>query len=273
MRGVSAATGSAAAENWPPAPGGTWIVDLDGVVWLAGDPIAGVPEGLARLRSVGVRTLFASNNSSLTIGEVVTRLQRAGVEADHDDVVTSAQAGAALVEPGATVLVLAGPGVLEALAARGATPVERGPADAVMVGFTREFDFGGLTEAADTVRGGARLIGTNDDATYPTPDGLLPGAGSLLAAVVTASGVTPEIAGKPNAAMARLIASRADDTVCVVGDRPSTDGLLARRLGLPYALVFSGVTRPGATLVEPTPAVTATDLGALARDVLEQWAR
>src|SRR5271166_1104184 len=162
VRRVSAATEPPTAASWPPGPGGTWIIDLDGVVWLAGEPIVGVPEGLSHLRAAGVRPLFASNNSSLTVGEVVTRLRRAGVKADPDEVVTSAQAGAELVEPGSTVLALAGPGVLEALVDRRATPVAGGPADAVMVGFTRDFDFARLAEAADTVRAGARLIGTND---------------------------------------------------------------------------------------------------------------
>ena len=266
---MSAVIPATPAPGWPPAPGGTWIIDLDGVVWLAGEPIPGVPEGLSALRAAGIRPLFASNNSSLSIAEVVTRLVRAGVPADAGDVVTSAQAAAALVEPGATVLPLAGPGVLEALAERGASVVAGGPAEVVMVGFTREFDFTRLARAADAVRAGARLVGTNDDATYPTPDGMLPGAGSLLAAVATAAGADPEIAGKPHPPMARLITSRVDDGVCVVGDRPSTDGLLARRLGLPFALVRSGVTPPGAA-VEPAPAVSAADLGILVRDVLEQ---
>jgi len=272
VRAVNATRGAKAAA-WPPEAGGTWIIDLDGVVWLAGVPIAGVAEGLARLRTAGVRPLFASNNSSLAVGEVVARLGRAGVQAGANEIVTSAQASARMVEPGARVLALAGDGVLEALAERGATAVASGPADAVVVGFTRSFDFDRLAGAADAVRGGARLIGTNEDATYPTPDGLLPGAGSLLAAVVTASGGTPEIAGKPHLAMAELIASRTHDAVCVVGDRPSTDGRLARRLGLPYALVLSGVTRPGTTGIEPAPTVTADDLGALARDVLADWGR
>jgi len=56
---------------------------------------------------------------------------------------------------------------------------------AVVVGYTSHFDYDDLTAACRTLRGGARLVGTNDDATYPTPDGLVPGAGSLLAAVAT----------------------------------------------------------------------------------------
>ena len=103
--------------------------------------------------------------------------------------------------------------------------------------------------------------------TYPTPDGLIPGAGSLLAAVATAGGVTPEIAGKPYGPMAELVHRRAADVVAVVGDRPSTDGRFAERLRAPFALVLSGVTAPGQT-VDPEPAVTAERLATLVERTL-----
>ena len=84
------------------------------------------------------------------------------------------------------------------------------------------------------------FIGTNEDPTHPTPQRLLPGSGALLAAVATAAQATPEVAGKPHDPMVALLRARAPDAVLVVGDRPSTDGALARRLGLPFALVRTG---------------------------------
>ncbi len=245
--------------TWPPEPGGTWVIDLDGVIWLTGQPIAGAADAIARLRRAGDRVLFATNNSGLTSAELVGRLDRIGIAVEPDELVSSAAAAAGLVEPGATVLALADAGVVEALGARGATVVDEGPADAVVVGWTRRFDFDGLTAAARAVYGGARLIGTNDDPTHPTPDGLIPGGGALLAAVTTASGRQPEIAGKPYQPMADLIAGRVDRVAAVVGDRSATDGLLAERLGAPFALVFSGVTARDA-VVQPTPAAVADDL-------------
>jgi 4-nitrophenyl phosphatase len=133
----------------------------------------------------------------------------------------------------------------------------------VVVGFTDRFDFSVLTIAADAIRSGARLIGTNDDAALPVPGGLLPGAGSLLAAVSVASGATPEVAGKPHQPMATLVKERFPDVELAVGDRPSTDGALARSLGVPFALVLSGVTRPGQPTGDPPPDHVADDLGAL----------
>lgn len=240
----------------------TWALDLDGVVWLADQPIPGSVEALAELRRRQVRVLFVTNNSSATVGQYVDKLCSMGVEAVAEDVVTSAQAAASLLEPGRSALVCAGPGVEEALAERGVKAVRDGPADYVVVGWHRDFDFQRLTAAMTAVRGGAQLVGTNSDATYPTPDGLVPGAGSLLAAVSYASGVEPVVAGKPHQPIVELIRRRAGDVDLVVGDRIDTDGLLARRLERPFGLVLTGVTHEVPTGAD-APAHVAPDLAGL----------
>ena len=251
------------------ADGGTWVVDLDGVMWLAGEPIPGAAGAVGRLRSAGAGVLFVSNNSSPTVDELLARLRRAGIEASAGEIVTSAQAAASMVSAGTRVLVVGDGGIVEALEARGAvaTPATVDvdvEVDVVMVGWTRRFDFGLLALANRAVRGGARLIGTNEDPTHPTPDGLLPGAGSLLAAVSTAAGTAPEVAGKPHAPLVALIEASAQRVAAVVGDRPSTDGVLARRLGVPFALVLSGVTAPGSPTGDPAPDFVADDISGVA---------
>ena len=249
---------------------GPVVCDLDGVVWRGEESVPGAAEGVAALRRAGLRVGFVTNNSSPTIAETVSRLARAGVAAGPDDVLSSAQASAALLAAdlgrGARVLACAGPGVREALASRGLTAVDAGPAVAVVVGWHRDFDFERLATAADAVRDGARFVATNLDATYPVPGGLLPGAGALVAAVATASGVTPEVAGKPSPGMAALVRDRFGADGVVVGDRPTTDGGLARALGWPFALVRSGIGgAPGGEPVPvPPPEFLAADLGELA---------
>ena len=194
------------------------------------------------------------------MGAVEAKLARHGIPAEGD-VLTSAAAAATLVEPGERVLVCGGPGIVEALTARGAVPVADGDADAVMVGFDRGFDYERLRIAATAVRRGARLIGTNADPTYPTPEGLIPGGGSILAAVATASGVAPIVAGKPNEPMAALVRARLGPGGTMVGDRHDTDGLLAHRLDYRFVLVLTGST----TVLdpsEPPPDLVAADVGA-----------
>ncbi|MEW6154144.1 MAG: HAD-IIA family hydrolase [Actinomycetota bacterium] len=238
------------------------ILDLDGVIWLADQPIAGSPEAVGRLRRAGHRLLFLTNNSNPTVAHLVDKLAGMGIEAAPEQIATSSQAAAALVAPGATALVCGGPGVVEALAARGAETVTEGPADAVVVGFHREFDYGRLTAAFRAIAGGAVLIGTNDDTTYPTPSGPVPGGGAILAAVAAAGGVEPVVAGKPYQPMADLVHARlgTGGPTVLIGDRPSTDGLMARRLGVPFVLVLSGVTTEEPIAPEAAPALVAARL-------------
>ncbi|HWD25247.1 MAG TPA: hypothetical protein VG368_07255, partial [Acidimicrobiales bacterium] len=190
------------------APGRTWMCDLDGVLWLADHPIAGSADAVNRLRHAGVRVVFFTNNSFVTRAKQIAKFKSHGVEVADEDLFDSAQAAAQLIEPGERVFVLGGDGIHEALSARGAVVADGADPssiDAVVVGLDPSLDFGRLTRAVRAVAGGARLVGTNDDATYPTPDGPLPGGGSLLAAVAFASGMTPLVAGKPYPTAAALV--------------------------------------------------------------------
>jgi HAD superfamily hydrolase (TIGR01450 family) len=254
----------------------TVICDLDGVIWLAHQPIPGASDAIGRLREAGCRILFVTNNSFLRREELEAALAAIGIEAEGD-VLSSAAAAARLVPAGQRAMVAGGPGIVQALAERDIESVSAhaaasGPVDAVLVGFDRAFDYAALTRAASAVREGARLIGTNDDATYPTPDGPIPGGGALLSAVVTASGVTPTIAGKPHEPMAELVRSilgPLDPASCMVGDRPETDGEFAARLGVRFALVRTGVTTSGIA-VRPVPALDTPDLAALVDHLLAE---
>ncbi len=257
------------------------VCDLDGVLWRGDAPIPGSADAIARLRTAGRRVAFLTNNSSHRVQDVIDRLGAIGVPADVADVLSSAQAAAALLAadlpPGARVLTCAGPGVVEALTGAGYECVDAGtdgaatgPFDAVVVGFHRNFDFARLDRAAAAVRNGARFVATNLDATYPGTHRVLPGAGALVAAVATASGRSPEVAGKPHEATVTLVRARLGSNGVMVGDRPSTDGALAARLGWPFAMVLSGIgghdpTEPVPT--DPAPGWVADDLAELVSEL------
>lgn len=245
-----------------------WVIDLDGVVWLGKEPIPGSADAVARLRSAGQRVLFVTNNSAACIADQEEKLASLGIDA-HGDVVNSAGAAASLLEPGSSAVVCGGPGVVEALEVRGVEVRQEGPADAVVVGFHRDFDYQRLRVAHWAVANGARLIGTNADATFPTPDGPIPGAGSILAAVATAAGVEPEVAGKPHEPMAVLVRSLVgEDDLIVVGDRVNTDGGLAVLLGARFLLALSGVPTSVDPDAEPAPDAVGADLAELVTEEL-----
>ncbi len=243
-----------------------FALDLDGVIWLADDAIPGSADAVARLRAAGESLVFCTNNSSLPVGEVEAKLARHGIPA-RGDVLTSAMAAVTLVEPGERVLVCAGEGVVEALEQRRAVVVYDGEADAVMVGFHTNFDADRLRIAVHALKRGARLLATNDDLTYPTPDGLVPGGGAILAAVVAAAGVPAVVAGKPYAPMVALVRERLGATGTMVGDRFDTDGRFAQALGYRFALVLTGVSDASAGM-DPTPEFIAADLAGLVDELL-----
>jgi HAD superfamily hydrolase (TIGR01450 family) len=243
-----------------------WALDLDGVIWRGDVPIAGAASAVGRLQEAGSRVVFVTNNSSQVVAEVEAKLARHGIRAEGA-VRTSAQAAATLLAAGERVLVCGGPGLVEAVGSVGAEAVandgsDPGPVDAVLCGYWREIDYDRLRWASTSVMRGARLLASNDDATYPGPDDLLPGGGATLAAVERAAGVAATVAGKPHRPMADLLRDELGPEGIMVGDRLDTDGLFARALGWRFALVLTGV----ATTIEgadPTPDLAAADLAAL----------
>lgn len=228
------------------------LCDLDGVVWLAHRPVPGSVEAVRRAESLGVEIRYVTNNSFSTVGEQESHLASIGLDA-RGKVVTSAMSAASILVPGSRVLVCGGRGLREEIAKTGCEVVvaheHPGRDDEysdVVVGLYREFDYTVLADAMRAVRSGARLVGSNSDNSYPTPDGLLPGGGSVLAAIATAAGVEPVVTGKPHGPMARLVRATCPgvDTheMVMVGDKPSTDGAFAREIGCPYVQVLTGVS-------------------------------
>jgi len=236
------------------------LLDLDGVVYLGDQRIEYAAEALAAAAALGMRRAFVTNNALRTPGTVAERLSAIGVPAGASDVVTSAQAAAAVLEQrlprGARVLVLGGEGLRVAIGEAGfaaVTTADEEPA-AVAQGYDPTLDYNRLAEAALAVARGAVWVACNGDLTVPTPRGLLPGNGALVALVAAATGRMPEFAGKPGWALHEqsLLRSGARSPL-VVGDRLDTDIEGARRAGTPSLLVLTGVTEVPTLLSAPPP--------------------
>ena len=244
------------------------MLDLDGVLWRGDEPIPGSADAVRALRDAGHRVAFLTNNSFTAVAELAEKLAAMGVPADVEDICSSGQAAAGLLEKGTSAFVAGGAGITDALRDRGVTVVEDDSAvDAVIVGFDPSFHYDKLTTAFHAVRSGARLIGTNADATYPTADGEVPGGGSLVASVEYATGVKAEIAGKPHEAAARLLADRLGPISWLIGDRPDTDGAMATAVGAKFGLVLSGVSE-SADDVDPAPDAVADDLSTIVAELI-----
>lgn len=257
---------------------GAVAFDLDGVLYQGSRPVPAAPPTLARLRELPVRILFLTNNSARTPGRVAERLSGMGIEAGPDDVLTSAQATAAMlraeVAPGSTAFVIGERGIREALDEAGVRAVDGNPdkTDLVVVGWDRSLDYEKLRRAVILVQRGARLVATNADASYPGPDGMWPGAGALLAAVTTATGATATIVGKPARPMFDVAAERLQipgrTAPLMVGDRLDTDISGAAVAGWDCLLVWSGVSKPSDLMAaQDLPTYVASDVAAVLRDL------
>jgi 4-nitrophenyl phosphatase len=249
------------------------VCDLDGVIYRGEVPIEGAAAAIGRLRAMEVRVVFCTNNSRSTITRYVERLRAVGVEASPADIVTSAIVTAEVVHErgfsGKTAIVVGGDGIRAALgdvcvSVKDDSSVTK--ADLVVVGWDPGFDYEAMKRAADAVRDGAVFIATNDDASFPAPQGLWPGAGAILASIETASGRKAEVMGKPHAPMLDHVGRRLEgcERIAIVGDRPETDLAGAAERGWQTVLVLSGVTTAvDAPKVSPRPDLTIESLADL----------
>jgi len=163
-----------------------FIFDADGTLYHGEAVLPGAAEFIADLRRLGVPWLVATNNSTMPPAGVAARLARMGIPANADDVLNSSQVAAAYLAremAGARVFMVGEVGIREALVEAGVPLTEDWrTADAVVVGLDREATYARLRDAALAIRRGARFIATNADRTLPTDLGLIPGAGSVVAA-------------------------------------------------------------------------------------------
>lgn len=232
------------------------VLDLDGVVVLGAALISGADSALAAVRDAGVGVEFVTNNATRTPEQVAAVLMEAGVAARAEEVATSAMAAAELLEPGTPCLVIGMEGLRRAVADRGCTEVaEPDRAEAVVVGLDRELRYDDLRRATLALRRGARFVAANTDRTFPALEGLVPGAGAIVAALVAASDRQPEIAGKPYAPLFETAAAHLPPgRLLMVGDRLDTDIAGAAALGWDTALVLTGVsTAAEAAAADPPP--------------------
>lgn len=259
----------------------TALLDLDGVVYVAGDAVPHAVPALKEAREAGMRLAYVTNNASRTPQAVAAHLCELGVPAEAGDVITSAQAVARLIAEqhprGARVLAVGGEGLREALREQGMSLV--GSADdepeVVAQGYGGpHLEWGQLGEAALAVGRGAAWFASNADVTVPGDRGILPGNGAAVEVVRMATrwmrdAPEPQIAGKPQPPMHReTILRTGAERPLVVGDRLDTDIEGAHVGGVDSLLVLTGVTDAPQLLAarpEHRPAYVAADLRGLSQ--------
>jgi len=231
-----------------------YIFDLDGTLFRGDTPIPEAVVAVGRLRDQGKAVRFLTNNSSTAVEAVAAKLRRLGYEADAAEIETSATGTAAylLAQGIRSVQCVGEAGLVETLQRAGLDAVGPdddwlSPTDAVVAGICRQLTYAHLAKAMRSIRAGARFVATNADATYPIEnDGLIPGAGSIVAAIRTASETEPFVVGKPSPFLTQIVLEKAGVTAneaLVIGDRMDTDIESGKAAGCETLLVLTGVTR------------------------------
>jgi glycerol-1-phosphatase len=249
-----------------------FILDLDGCVWIGGEPTPGVVQALDELRAAGKRLAFATNNAYESGEDLVTQLWKIGVRASLRDVVTVGGAMQHLLaetRSGRTAFVIGTSAMVRHVSSAGLRVLNAtdlaSRAEVVVVAGTTELVYDDLRRAVQAVLRGADLLATARDPTYPQPDGLWPGTGALLAAVEYATGRRAQIVGKPEPRLFYTALDRlGDGRTLVVGDRVASDLAAAAAAELDAALVQSdGTDHAELDGFEPKPVAVAKTLAEL----------
>ncbi|HSL44235.1 MAG TPA: HAD-IIA family hydrolase [Anaerolineales bacterium] len=222
------------------------IIDMDGVLYLGDQPMPCLREFFAFLREHSIRFILATNNSTRTPQEYADKLARMGVTVSQSEILVSGQATARFLAreypPGTRVHVFGMQALKQAMTDEGFVLADE-DVQLVVASMDREVTFEKIKRASLLIRGGARFIATNLDPTNPSEEGLLPGTGTMIVALETASGVKAIAIGKPEPIMYRLAMeqmSAQPETTAAIGDRADTDILGGKRAGLTTICVLSG---------------------------------
>lgn len=229
----------------------SYVIDMDGVVYRGDTCLPHVPEFLSALDQRGVPFLMATNNSMRTPDEFRRKLAGMGIQVDAGRILTSAVATRAWVQDrfpqGTRVFVLGMDSLEQAVLGDGFFIPAGKDAEVVVTGANFDLTFEDLRIATLAIRAGATWVATNGDTTFPTEEGLIPGAGAIIAALTAATSVSPEVVGKPSTGMIEEalheLGTASEETV-MLGDRLDTDILAGERAGLVTMLVMTGVTTP-----------------------------
>jgi len=250
-----------------------FVFDMDGVLYRGDHQLPGVVDLINALVIRDIPYMLATNNSMSTPEMYVAKLAQMGIETEPEHILTSATATRIYLDlhlsEEARIYVVGMPALRDQLFNGSKKSFSDGDAniEAVVVGLDLEFTYAKLKRANSAIRAGASFIATNADATLPTEEGLVPGAGSIVAAIQTASGVKPVMIGKPEPTTLHMSAKTMglDPTNCVmIGDRLDTDILAGARAGMLTALVLTGVsTRDDISKSDVLPDLVFSDLTAL----------
>ncbi len=246
------------------------ILDMDGVLWHDSQPLGDLPFIFDRIRYFGYEFILVTNNATRTVKEYQEKLAGFGVFLEANQIINTSEAVGSLLHQrypdGANLFVIGQPSLKQTLESYGMKIVDDASSNVEVVIGSLDYDltYEKLKHASLLIQSGCKFIGTNPDKTLPTPEGFIPGSGTVISALEVASGVKAEIVGKPEPLLFQIalerLALNPQDTLAI-GDRLETDIAGAQAANIHSALVLSGASsQEEAQKFHPQPDIIAQNL-------------
>jgi 4-nitrophenyl phosphatase len=255
------------------------IIDMDGVLWRDNSPIGNLVALFEGIKALGLKFILATNNASRTVEEYHAKLNSFDVTLEEWQVINVAQATGIFLKDkypeGVRAYVVGQPSLKKTLESYGVELVDESHPniDVVVASIDFEVNYQKLKHASLLIQAGAEFIGTNPDVTFPTPEGFIPGSGTVIGAIEIASGTKAKMIGKPHPLLYEMALKRlslAPDEVLAVGDRLETDIAGAQAAGIHTAQVLTGVsTRSQGEAFRPVPEIIIDNFS----ELIESWTK
>ena len=223
-----------------------FILDMDGTVHIGGRLFPFARTFFEEVKKAGKEYVFLTNNSSKSAVEYEIMLKNMGIE--NPRVFTSGEATALYIKenfPGKSTYILGTESLRKTFQSMGIKVTEENP-EVLVLGYDTSITYEKIRKFALFLRKGLPYIATHPDINCPSPEGLIPDAGSFISLFEKSTGRTPDvIVGKPNPEMLYEIAKvfkLSTSEIAVIGDRLYTDMEMAKRAGALPILVLSGET-------------------------------
>jgi 4-nitrophenyl phosphatase len=224
------------------------IIDMDGVLYRGSEPMPRLHEFFTFLRGRAIPFMLVTNNSTRTPQERLEQMAKMGVQISPAEILVSGQAAARFLRreypAGTRVHVFGMPALRRAMEEEGFVLADD-DVKVVVASVDREITYDKIKRAVDLIRAGARFIATNLDPNIPSEKGFVPGSGSMVAMLATASKTHPISVGKPEPIMYELAMAQMGarpETTAAIGDRVETDIVGGKRAGLTTICVLSGAS-------------------------------
>lgn len=249
------------------------IIDMDGVLWRDSEPIGDLPQIFAKIRLTGMKFIFATNNATLTVDEYLDKLAKFNVHVDKRQVINAAEATGIYLQKkypqGVMAYIIGQPSLKKTLAKYQVHSVDESAQNAQVVIASLDYDlsYAKLKHASLLIQSGCEFFGTNPDETLPTPEGFIPGSGTVVRALEIASGKKATVIGKPQPLLYQMALERLGlkpGETLAIGDRLETDIVGAQAAGIYSVLVLSGAsTIEQANNFKPAPNLIIEELADL----------